>query len=84
MKKKEKRAYSSFHNPEPDYTKPLFQFPTEVRKRIFERLLFIYDNNTAETWLPELERICQVYYAFKPQELIDRDCCFDRSHWSPV
>jgi len=69
-------AYSSLHNKAPDYTKPLFKFSNETQARIFDRLVSIYNKESALDFLPELIRICQVYYAHKPQQLIERDKSF--------
>ena len=64
------------HNLQPDYTRPLFEIPPEARERMCNRLRFLYGEKEAETWMPHLERILKVYYAHKPQEMIDaeKDC----------
>ncbi len=71
--KTNKDAYSSLHMVAPDYDNPLFEFSEESRNSIYERLSSIYGKNVATGFMPELVRICQVYYAHKPQDLIDRD-----------
>ncbi|MCK5529596.1 MAG: sugar phosphorylase, partial [Kiritimatiellae bacterium] len=77
MLNQKKTVCSSFHHQEPDYARSSFCFSQDVKRGVLERLTAIYGKDAAETWLPELERICQVYYAYKPQALIDSDCCFD-------
>ena len=67
----------NFHNPEPDYTKPLFEIPPEARKRMLGRLTFLYGEIVAETFMPELERILEVHYAHKSRKLIEREKEFD-------
>lgn len=60
------------HNQEPDYTRPALKIPSEIHERMFNRLRFLYGEAVAETYMPELERILKVYYAHKPQKLIDK------------
>jgi sucrose phosphorylase len=62
---------------EADYNRPLFELPPEVRERIFNRLYFLYGEDEAKTTMPELERILRVFYAHKPQEMIDTEKDFD-------
>ncbi len=61
------------HYQKPDYTRPLLEIPELARERMFERLCFLYGENLASQYLPELERIMQVYYAYKPPELIQAE-----------
>ena len=63
----------AFHDPEPDFTRPLLKIPPEDRKRILGRLCFLYGEPVANAYMPELERILDVYYAHKSQALIDTD-----------
>jgi len=65
------------HNPEPDYTRPLFEIPSEARERMFNRLRFLYSEDEAKAYMPELERTLRVYYAHKPQEMIEAEKDFD-------
>jgi sucrose phosphorylase len=65
------------HNQEPDYTRPLFELPKSSRDSILKRLSFLYGQSTAERFMPELERILKVYYAHKPQEMIEYEADFD-------
>ncbi|MBW2108294.1 MAG: alpha-glucosidase C-terminal domain-containing protein [Deltaproteobacteria bacterium] len=59
-----------FHDPEPDYTRPRLVIPQDIRHRIFEQLRFLYSETVAKAYMPELERILEVYYAHKPPEMI--------------
>ena len=61
------------HNPEPDYMRPLFKIPREAHERIFNRLRFLYGEAEAKAYIPELERTLRVYYAHKPQEMIEAE-----------
>ena len=70
-------ATHSVHLREPDFTRPLFNFPKDSRERILGRLSFLYGRETAERFMPELERICQVYHAHKPVEMIEREDDFN-------
>ncbi len=69
-------ATQTRHNPEPDYSKPLLKIPTKAHEQILERLTLLYGESIAESYMPELERLLDVYYAHKPKELIDNDTCF--------
>jgi len=77
MKKSKDGAYSSLHNGTPDYTRSRFEFSEELRARIYDRLVSIYGEESASGCMPELVRICQVYYAHKPDMLIEWDKNFE-------
>ena len=70
------RAVQTVHHQEPDFSRPLFELSPEVRQRIAGRLEFLYGDETARKYMVELERICQVYYAHKPLDMIERDKTF--------
>ena len=61
------------HSQKPDYTRPLLDISEPARQRIFKRLCFLYGEKLASQYMPELERIMQVYYAHKPSELIQAE-----------
>jgi glucosylglycerate phosphorylase len=65
------------HNEEPDYSIPGFKIPSEARERIFARLAFIYGEIVAKAYMPELERIIEVYYAHKTPEMIEMESGLD-------
>ena len=65
------------HDQVPDYTRPGLKISSEARERIFGRLSLIYSEAAATAYMPELERILDVYYAHKPQEIIENDMAFD-------
>jgi sucrose phosphorylase len=44
---------------------------------MFSRLKFLYGEEQAKSYMPELERLLRVHYAHKPQELIDREKDFN-------
>jgi len=56
---------------------PLFRIPPEIRDRITKRLLSLYGSDKAKHCMRELERVIQVHYAHKPEELIKREEAFD-------
>jgi len=58
------------HYQRPDYSRPLLVISKAQRKHLLRRLRFLYGEGTAESYLPELERIMKVYYAHKPPEMI--------------
>lgn len=64
------------HNPEPDYSRPLLKIPLKAQEQMLERLTLLYGKSIAESYMPELGRILDVYYAHKPPELRDNDTRF--------
>ncbi|MEM8718456.1 MAG: alpha-amylase family glycosyl hydrolase [Cyanobacteria bacterium P01_G01_bin.39] len=58
------------HYEYPDYNQPLLKIPPQAKKRIKERLSFLYGEELAQQYFSELERILKVYYAHKPPEQI--------------
>ena len=58
------------HYEYPDYERPLLEIPAETLNRIFHRLCFLYGKDPARKYLPELERMMKVYFAYKPPERI--------------
>jgi sucrose phosphorylase len=77
MRHKYVKTTESIHNQEPNYTRSLFEVPDDALKRMFDRLCFLYGDSISKDYLPELERILKVYYAHKPQKLIERQMRFD-------
>ena len=65
-----KLRYSA-HNQEPDFTRPHLEISSRDREKIFAQLSFLYGEADAKTHIPELERILKVYYAHKPEEMIE-------------
>jgi len=65
------------HEQEPDYTRPLYYYSDAVREKLRKRLTFIYDEKTARDYLPEMERILQVYYAHKPPGMIEAEATYN-------
>ena len=65
------------HLPAPDYTKPLFEIPTDVRERMLGRLRFLYGDSEAEKWMPELERVLKVHVAYKTEEILELERHFE-------
>ncbi len=72
-----KKIYRIAYYSKPDYTRPVLEISSEERERMFSRLKFLYGEEQAKNYIPELERILQVHYAHKPQELIDREKDFN-------
>jgi sucrose phosphorylase len=59
------------YDPEPDFTRPLFEIPPERRRQLHERLSQLYGDDGATRYLPVLERILRVHYAHKPESMIE-------------
>ena len=65
------------HYEYPDYNRPLLEIPAAARQKIWKRLCFLYGEEQAEQFLPELERVLKVYYAYKPPARIEAESHFD-------
>jgi sucrose phosphorylase len=65
------------HDTEPDYQRTSLQIPANIREKISAQLVFLYGESTANAYMPELERLLDVYYAHKPQEMIDYEKTYD-------
>lgn len=76
-KKKSAIRPSKFHRLEPDYQRAPFQLPKMVKKQILEFLRELYGHNKAKSGFGELERVIQVYYAHKSQEMLDWEKSFN-------
>ena len=68
---------TKFYSLEPDYDRPVFEISSEFRKKILEKLIFLYGEPEGNECLGELERIMQVHYADKTLEVIDQEKGFD-------
>jgi sucrose phosphorylase len=77
MKPKIPDTTRTIHNPEPDYTRPLLKLPRKSFNRMYNRLRVLYSESAARATMLELERILMVFYAHKPQRLIEKDKNFD-------
>ncbi len=64
------KATHTVHNQEPDYTRSLIKISSDDRDRMFDRLSMLYGETVARAYMPELERILQVYYAHKPKNML--------------
>ncbi|MGD8485880.1 MAG: alpha-amylase family glycosyl hydrolase [Chloroflexota bacterium] len=62
---------------DPDFGRPLLEIDPAVHEHMLERLAFLYGRETAERWMPELERILKVHHAHKPPELIEFEAALD-------
>lgn len=60
---------TTFHDLQPDYTRPLLEIPENYKKSIKRKLRFLYNNNYNEDIYRELERIMKVYYAHKTETM---------------
>ena len=75
-----KRRYDGFkfiHNTEPDYQKSHLEIPDDFREKILTKFSFLYDEQTAKAYMPELERICKVYNTYKTEEIIENTKSFE-------
>jgi len=70
-------ATQTTYNLEPDFTRPLYELHREVRQVMLGRLKVLYSERVARSTLKEIERILQVFYAYKPLDLIERERPFN-------
>ncbi|MCF8130095.1 MAG: sugar phosphorylase [Deltaproteobacteria bacterium] len=68
---------SEFHFMEPDYDRDIFQIPPESKQKILKKLAFLYGETVSNACYEELERIMQVYYAYKTPRMIQMEKSFD-------
>ena len=68
------------HYPEPDFSRPLLKISPEVTQTLLAHLSQLYGDNEAKKWLPELERILKVHYAYKPTDMIESEGYFEPSN----
>lgn len=61
------------HKLEADYTKPLLNMTDRQKKILKRRLAFLYPDEQIGEIFSELERIMQVYYAHKTEDMISRE-----------
>jgi glycosidase len=64
-------------DPKPDYTRPIFELPLNIRERVLARLRRLYGEEKAKETLPELERVLKVHHAHKPPEMIEKEQGFN-------
>jgi sucrose phosphorylase len=73
----DRRAALRLHLKEPDFSRPVLQLTPEQKRPIFEKLEILYGPDGAAGCYAEVERIMQVYYAYKPVDLIEDDARFN-------
>lgn len=67
----------TFYDEFPDFTRPALELSYEQKKRIFDRLQFLYGREAAEKWVPEFERTLKVHHAHKPEEMLEKEKGYD-------
>ena len=68
---------SEFHFLEPDYDREIFQIPPEFKKKIHDKLAFLYGGQAAHACYGELLRVMKVYYAYKTPHMIGMEKSFN-------
>ncbi len=71
MNKRRYEGVKFVHNLEPDYQNVRLEIPGEIHEKILTKLSRLYGKQTANEYMPELERICKVYYAYKTEEIVE-------------
>lgn len=81
MEREERTAasheYLRLHLREPDFSRPPLAVPPEQEGRLMSLLTFLYGEEKAASWYPELERLMRVYHAHKTDEMIAEDAALD-------
>lgn len=62
---------SRFHFLTPDYDRPLYELPQDLKERILGKLNLLYDKESARDCFQEIDRLIKVYYAHKSPEMIE-------------
>lgn len=75
--KQRRYEQKELHQQIADFTREKYKIPEETSIQLFERLSTLYGETTAHSYLPELERIMEVYYTFKSDKMIHQDKEFD-------
>jgi len=65
------------HKKKPDYLKARIDIKEYLNEKVLPKLTFLYDEKTAKAYIPEIERICKVYYAYKAIRMIKSESNFD-------
>ncbi len=65
------------HKKNPDYLKARIDITDYLNERVLPKLSFLYDEKTAKEYLPEIERICRVYYAYKSARMNESEKQFE-------
>ena len=71
IKKRRYEGVKFIHNLEPDYQNVHLEIPHDFREKILTKLTRLYSKQTANEYMPELERICKVYHAYKTEEMVE-------------
>ena len=69
--------HSEFHFLEPDYDRDIFQIPPQLKRKILDKLTFLYGESISNACYGELERIMRVYYAYKTPRMIQMEKSFN-------
>lgn len=67
----------TFYDRDPDFTRPLYEMPSEVRQSIMDRLKLLYGEEAANRCMPEVERLLKAHYAHKPPEMLEKEKNYD-------
>ena len=70
-------ATRTIGNPEPDFTKPRLELPPRSRDRMLQQLRVLYPDPVAQSSLAGIERLLQVFYAYQPLDLMERERDFN-------
>ncbi len=58
---------------EADYSRNLLEIPPVFKKKLYEKLFFLYGRESSAQYLEELERLLKVHWAHKTEDMIASD-----------
>jgi len=65
------------HKEEPNFKRICPEMPCDIHVKIMIKLSFLYGEYIAKAFMPEIERICKVYYSYKSDEMIEIEKAYD-------
>ena len=76
-KRRRYEGYKFSHKGEPNFERICPDMPCDVYVKIMIKLSFLYGEYIARAFMPEIERICKVYYSYKSDKMIEIEKTFD-------
>lgn len=68
---KERPERTGFYTLEPDFARPRYRLPENIRGGLWEKFFFLYGEEKAQLWFGELERIIAVNHAHKTDAMLE-------------
>ncbi len=71
---------SKFHLTEPDYSRTPYVVPSELKRRILNKLTFLYGEEKAYSSFNEIQRLIKIYYSYKSPVMLEWEKDLDPSN----